>query len=164
MKRTLRMKKVIGLLIVSLVILVACSKEADLSLLEQQSIDRSVLVSYLNQNHITATETESGLFYVIENEGTGDEYPDDDDDIAFRYEGSLIDGTVFNMTPGLTVDTTNMSSLIDGLKEGFMLLKEGGTAQFYLPSWLGNGSMETENIPSNSCLIFDVELVSILDD
>lgn len=104
--------------------------------------------------------TPSGLQYQIINEGSGDS-PSSTDRVTAHYEGSLIDGTVFDSSyeRGEPVSFP-LNQVITGWTEGLQLMKPGAVYVFYIPSDLGYGDSEVGPIPAGSVLIFKVELIA----
>lgn len=143
------------LIIPILLLLLACNKENS-----QADKDDQIINDYLSQNSIEATKHSSGLYYTITTEGSGS-HPTATSTVEVRYTGYLTDNTVFDQTDGNTTATFNLQGLITGWQIGIPLLKVGGKGTFFLPSALGYGSQSTGNIPGNSVLIFDIELVNI---
>jgi FKBP-type peptidyl-prolyl cis-trans isomerase FkpA len=150
------MKQMKYLTFLSILILIfsACNKEDS-----QADKDDVIIQQYLADNSIQATKDPSGLYYVITEEGTGD-HPDISSEVTVRYKGYLTDGTVFDETTGSSTATFPLSGLIRGWQIGIPKLKQGGKGTFFIPSGLGYGDNATGNIPANSVLIFDIELVS----
>ncbi|MCK5067350.1 MAG: FKBP-type peptidyl-prolyl cis-trans isomerase [Bacteroidales bacterium] len=105
--------------------------------------------------------TESGLQYEIVTKGDGP-MPKDTSTVSVFYEGTLIDGTVFDSSYD-TGDTVSfpLNGVIPGWTEGLQLMPVGSTYMFYIPSNLGYGSRGGGPIPANSALIFKVELLEI---
>jgi len=105
--------------------------------------------------------TESGLQYEVIDEGTGRK-PEETSEVTVMYEGTLIDGTVFDSSyeRGDSV-TFNLDGVIPGWTEGLQKMSVGSTYKFYIPSHLAYGERETGPIPGNSVLIFKVELLGI---
>ena len=105
--------------------------------------------------------TESGLQYEVITEGTGPK-PDESSTVTVFYEGTLIDGTVFDSSyeTGDSV-TFPLNGVIPGWTEGLQLMPVGSTYKLYLPASLGYGARGTGPIPGNSVLIFKVELLDI---
>ena len=107
-------------------------------------------------------KTESGLFYNITKGGTGLS-PSKGSKVSVHYKGSLIDGTVFDSSYQRNEPiefSVGIGQVIKGWDEGIMLLKKGASARFVIPSDLGYGAQGAgANIPPNSTLIFDVELI-----
>jgi FKBP-type peptidyl-prolyl cis-trans isomerase len=109
--------------------------------------------------------TESGLQYEAVKEGEGAK-PGADSRVRVNYEGSLIDGTVFDSSfeRGTPAEFA-LDQLIPGWTEGIQLMSPGARYKLYVPPVLGYGDQPVGNglIPANSVLIFDVELLDILD-
>lgn len=106
--------------------------------------------------------TESGLQYKVLLEGSG-KSPKDTDNVTVHYEGSLIDGTVFDSSykRGEVIDFP-LNRVISGWTEGLQLMKEGATYKFFIPSELGYGRRGSPgSIPPNATLIFKVELIRV---
>ena len=116
--------------------------------------------AYLNANNIIATQHCSGIFYAVDNGGTGAQ-PTGCSAVSVRYEGKLTNGTVFDTH--LTGDplTFNLSGVVTGFRNGLLQVKNGGKIRLYIPPSLGYGSMPYNNIPGNSILIFTIELVGV---
>ena len=113
---------------------------------------------YLNVNGITnATQHCSGLFYVIDNPGTG-KTTDACGAIDVDHIGMLTNGTVFSQGRF----QTEMIVLVDGWRIGLPKIKEGGQMTLYIPPTLGYGNVPNGPIPANSILIFTVDLISVL--
>ena len=105
--------------------------------------------------------TESGLQYEVITEGSGPK-PTENSTVTVNYEGTLIDGTVFDSSyeSGEPVSFP-LNGVIPGWTEGLQLMSVGSTYKLYLPPSLGYGNRSTGPIPGNSVLIFKVELLSI---
>ncbi len=127
----------------------ACSFVAPAS--EQQMVS-----DYLTANNLTATKHCSGLYYIIDEPGTG-VTPTVCNRIAFSYVGRLTNGTVFDESS--TPIVYPLSQLITGFKNGIPLIKTGGKIRLFVPPSLGYGSAQSGSIPPNSVLIFEVTLV-----
>lgn len=107
--------------------------------------------------------TQSGLQYVVIEEGTG-ATPAPTDEVSVHYTGKLVDGTVFDSSSlhGDEPVTFPLNRVIPGWTEGVGLMKEGGKYVFYIPSELAYGANGVPGtIPPDSPLIFEVELVKI---
>lgn len=139
----------------STVILLSCKKDED-----QAAKDDKIIQEYLTKNSLTATKTASGLYYIINTEGTGSS-PILSSDIKVYYKGYLTDGTVFDETTG-DYRIFTLNELITGWQEGLQLIKEGGKITLFVPSKLGYGSNSAGKIPANSVLIFEIELLDII--
>jgi FKBP-type peptidyl-prolyl cis-trans isomerase FkpA len=113
--------------------------------------------AYLAAKGITnAVKHPTGLFYIIENEGTGNR-PTLCTNIAITYKGQLTDGTVFDQATNPVLFP--LGQLITGWQIGIPLVKSGGKIRLFIPPSLGYGSSPIPGIPANSVLIFDVTLI-----
>ena len=108
--------------------------------------------------------TESGLQYKVITEGKGAK-PAATDNVRVNYTGKLLDGTVFDSTEGRDPAAFNLGGgIIPGWREGVLLMPVGSKYILYIPVDLGYG-MATPNsnvIPANSALEFEVELLEIV--
>lgn len=105
----------------------------------------------------------SGLQYKILTEGKG-EKPKASDTVECHYEGSLIDGTIFDSSVrrGETAEFP-VNGVIAGWVEALQLMPVGSQWQLYIPSELAYGSRGAgQYIGPNETLIFDVELINIV--
>ena len=107
-------------------------------------------------------ETESGLQYMILEEGTGIA-PEKMDTVEVNYEGKLLDGTVFDSSyeRGESVKFP-LTRVIKGWTEGICYAKEGGKIRLFIPSDLAYGLRGSGPIPANSTLVFDIELIKVM--
>ncbi|MEL6720319.1 MAG: FKBP-type peptidyl-prolyl cis-trans isomerase [Bacteroidota bacterium] len=150
------------ILLMSVCLLGSCLKENEsVGNREQFEIDINLIEEYLETNNLTAQSSNSGLHYIIEEEGPGDA-PGISDIVVVRLKQSLLDGTVINEIVGDSSVTIGIPALLPGLQESLLLLKKGGKGTFLMPSYLGLGNAASADIPANSVLIFELELVDIL--
>ncbi|MEX2484291.1 MAG: FKBP-type peptidyl-prolyl cis-trans isomerase [Brumimicrobium sp.] len=140
-----------------LTIAFACNKE--LSQEEQFEKDIEIIEKYISDKNLTAEKTSSGLYYVIDDLGTGN-HPSSTDDVTVRYKGYFTDGKVFDESNAEGI-TFNLQQVIKGWTEGIPKFKEGGDGKLLIPSKLGYGSEGNSSIPPNSVLLFDISLLDI---
>lgn len=126
-----------------------------------------------------ATATESGLYYIVEEEGDGAK-PKDGDMVDMHYAGYLVDGTLFDTSikelaqkegvynaqrepyAPFAVQYGPGARVIEGWKEGMSLMNVGDKFKLIIPPNLGYGARGAGGvIPPNAWLIFDVEMVGI---
>jgi len=105
--------------------------------------------------------TESGLQYEVLKKGEGDETPNSKTVVTCHYEGRLINGKIFDSSYKRNQTTSfPLNRVIAGWTEGLQLMNKGSKYRFYIPSELGYGNRAMgRDIPANSTLIFDVELI-----
>ena len=132
--------------------LISCKKDID-------QIDQQVIEQYILDNNLVAKSTSSGLHYVIDNQGSGDQ-PNSYSTVTIAYTGKLTDGEIFDQSPS-TGATFPLYNLIQGWQEGIPLFNEGGSGMLLIPSSLGYGSQSVGNIPKNSVLIFEINLIEV---
>lgn len=118
-----------------------------------------------NKNKEGIQVTESGLQYEVLVEGDGAS-PTIDDTIKAHYHGTLIDGTVFDSSVERDQPATfPVSGVISGWTEALQMMKVGSKWKIYLPSDLAYGKRGAgEKIKPNAALIFEVELLEIVDN
>lgn len=110
--------------------------------------------------------TESGLKYLIHEEGTGPQ-AEAGKGVVVQYIGQLAtNGNVFDQSFGRGSGIPfqlGTGRVIRGWDEGIALLKEGAKATFFIPSELGYGEQGTPDgsIPAGSELVFYVELEEV---
>lgn len=105
----------------------------------------------------------SGLQYQVVKEGTG-RSPKATDNVKCHYEGTLIDGTLFDSSIKRGQPATfPLNGVIRGWTEGLQLMKEGATYKFFIPYDLAYGENGAGNmIPPFAALIFEVQLIEVL--
>lgn len=109
------------------------------------------------------TTTASGLQYEVITAGTG-KSPKAHETVLVHYEGTLIDGTVFDSSykRNEPIDFP-LNQVIKGWTEGVQLMQEGSKFRFTIPSELAYGSGGAGcDIGPNETLIFDVELLKVM--
>ena len=107
--------------------------------------------------------TKSGLQYEVLVEGNGKK-PKATDQVRCHYEGTLIDGTVFDSSYKRNEPAVfGLNQVIAGWTEGVQLMSEGAKYRFYIPYLLAYGEGGAGGmIPPYATLIFDVELIEVL--
>ncbi len=103
----------------------------------------------------------SGLQYKVIKEGTGNT-PTADDKVKTHYRGTLINGTEFDSSYKRNKPAEfPVKGVIKGWTEALQLMKVGGKWELYIPANLAYGQRGRPNIPANSTLIFEIELLEV---
>lgn len=118
---------------------------------------------YLAQNKAKAgvTVTASGLQYEVLTSGTGAK-PKTTDTVKVHYHGTLTNGTVFDSSVerGEPIEFP-VTGVIQGWIEALQLMSVGDKWKLTIPANLAYGPRPKGNIPANSVLVFEVELLGI---
>lgn len=121
--------------------------------------DRDRIQSYIERKNLSMKETSSGLWYLIENEGSG-KFFEENDRVVFDYECSLLDGTMCysSKTTGPREVHLGKSEIETGLMEGLKMIKPGGEAIFILPPFMAYGIVgDGKSIPPRSVLVYEIK-------
>ncbi|OEJ99102.1 peptidylprolyl isomerase [Flavivirga aquatica] len=133
---------------------------------EEGKKNQEVGVKFLEENKTKAgvKTTESGLQYIVLNEGNG-EKPTTESKVKVHYHGTLIDGTVFDSSVDRgTPAEFGVTQVIKGWTEGLQLMSVGSKYKFFIPQELAYGANPRPGgaIKPYAALIFDVELIEIV--
>ncbi|MFB6340504.1 FKBP-type peptidyl-prolyl cis-trans isomerase [Saccharicrinis sp. FJH62] len=114
-----------------------------------------------NRKKEDVIETDSGLQYQVIEEGNGN-IPDEYSKLVIHQRALLLNGTILEDTYRKNQpDEVKYEELIDGLKEGVLLMKEGSRYKFWVPPELGWGRKGTSGkIPPFAVISFDIRLIS----
>ena len=100
-----------------------------------------------------------GVYYKVIKEGNGD-LPTPTSTVTVKYEGRLMDGTVFDSSGDTTRDF-NLQSIIKGWSTALVKMPVGSQWEIYIPYNMGYGIKGNGQIPPYSALVFTVELVGL---
>lgn len=149
------MKK--ALIIFTVLIMASCSKsDAPIDYVTQNDED---IQAYITENNLNAQKSSTGLYYVIDEEGTG-EHPVYTDNVTVAYKGYFLNGSVFDQSDANGI-SFNLQQVIAGWTEGITYFKEEGSGMLLIPAHLAYGNSNYNGIPGGSALIFDITLISV---
>ena len=116
-----------------------------------------------NQGFEGINVIEKGLHYaVLESGDSSTESPQLSDTITAHFHGTLTDGTVFwSSVESNEPLTVPLSDLIEGCQKVISLMKKNDKWRVYIDPSMAYGDEGRPGIPSNSILIFDIELLGI---
>lgn len=131
--------------------------------IETQPVDYTVqnekeIVDYIAKNNLNAQKSDTGLYYVITEPGTGKQ-PTANSDVRVAYKGYFTSGKVFDQSTDAG-SSFNLQGVIKGWTEGIQYFKEGGSGVLLVPAHLGYGNGRP-GIPGGSVLVFDVKLIKV---
>lgn len=105
----------------------------------------------------------SGLQYRVITAGSGRQ-PASQDTVTVHYRGTLIDGTEFDSSYSRNQPATfRADRVIEGWRQALPMMQEGARWELYIPARLAYGERGAGKIPSNSTLVFEVELLAVAD-
>jgi len=106
------------------------------------------------------TETPSGLYYQDLVVGTGAE-AQPGDSVTVHYTLWLHDGTLMQTSVGADPIRFSLDEVIAGWSEGVPGMRVGGKRKLVIPPELGYGKKRRYDIPGNSTLVFDIDLLGV---
>ena len=144
--------------LVVLLLLPSCAKRRAEKQAEEDDL---IIQQFITANNLTATKSESGLYVVIDDPGTGAACSGFSD-VTVAYTGYFTTGGIFDQSDAQGI-TFNLANVIQGWHEGIPYFKEGGVGKLLVPSALGYGTSGSASgtIPPNTVLIFDIELIEV---
>lgn len=115
--------------------------------------------AFLNENgrQLGITTTRSGLQYQVLKAGFG-RSPENHNSVKVSYEVRLLDDRVVEKQEDRVM---RVNRFFEGLTEGLQTMRERGKTRFFVPARLAYGEAGTSNVPPNSTLIVDVELLKV---
>jgi FKBP-type peptidyl-prolyl cis-trans isomerase len=146
------------LTLISLLVLVGCVQDSPNV---KQIANLKFFIENQEQEGINVVE--KGLHYAVLNYGDmNSKSPELSDTITAHFHGTLTDGTVFwssvDSNEPLTIE---LSKLIEGCQKIISLMKINDKWRVYIDPSMAYGDEGRPGIPSNSILIFDIELLDI---
>jgi FKBP-type peptidyl-prolyl cis-trans isomerase FkpA len=155
------MKHILSALLI-LTLFISCSKEKKATVaVETDYVTKNdkEITDYIAKNKLTAQKSDSGLYYVINNPGTGVQ-PTATSNVTVAYKGYFTNGNTFDESDSAGI-SFGLDQVIKGWTEGIAHFKTGGSGILLVPAHLGYGNNDYSSIPGGSVLIFDVKLVSV---
>ncbi len=117
--------------------------------------DRNKILEYIEENDLDAIELEEGVWVAVTREGAGD-HPTENSVVKLTYTGFLLDDTIFDEGYNAHI---SLQGAVRGFRIGVMAFRRGGEGTILIPSAAGYGEYAYGNIPRNSVLIFDVDII-----
>ena len=145
-------------LVMSLIVLTGCVQDSPNV---KQIANMKFFIENQAQEGINVIE--KGLHYVVLNSGDiNSKSPELSDTITAHFHGTLTDGTVFwSSVKSNEPLTIQLSGLIEGCQKAISLMKVNDKWRVYIDPSMAYGDEGRPGIPSNSILVFDIELLDI---
>ena len=123
---------------------------------------RANVEAELKNRYPEAIRTKTGLRYVVKKKGDGERFPKIGTRVKVHYQGSLLDGRIFDSSIQRGEPTEfRVGEVIEGWNEALVTMSAGEERTLIIPPELGYGEMGYPGIiPPNSYLIFEVHLLS----
>jgi FKBP-type peptidyl-prolyl cis-trans isomerase len=147
-------------------------EQKEISPAPEQFVKANQYMYQRHQDHISAfveragwkTETTpSGLWVVIEEEGTGQRIADNNR-VTFAFESTLLDGTPCYKAgvQDPKVITVGKGGVESGVEQGISKLSKGAKAIFLIPPHLAHGNFgDRDCIPGNTVLIYRILVLDV---
>jgi len=136
--------------------------ELQTKMIEKQTEEGAKFLA-LNSMKEGVVSLPSGLQYKILKEGTG-AIPKSTDKVVTHYVGTLVNGTKFDSSYDRGQPATfGVTQVIKGWVEALQLMPVGSKWELYIPHQLAYGERGQGSIPPYSALIFQIELLDIVN-
>lgn len=145
-------------LVISLIVLTGCVQDSPNV---KQIANMKFFIENQAQEGINVIE--KGLHYAVLNSGDiNSKSPELSDTITAHFHGTLTDGTVFwSSVESNEPLTIQLSELIEGCQKVISLMNKNDKWRVYIDPSMAYGDEGRPGIPSNSILVFDIELLDI---
>ncbi|HEU4788068.1 MAG TPA: FKBP-type peptidyl-prolyl cis-trans isomerase [Flavobacterium sp.] len=146
--------------LVTLTLFISCTKaEENNEPIDYTTKNDKEISDYIAKNKLTAQKSDTGLYYVINDPGTGTQ-PTATSNVTVAYKGYFTNGSIFDQSSSAGI-SFGLNQVIKGWTEGIPHFKAGGSGILLIPAHLGYGNYYYNGIPGGSVLIFDVKLISV---
>ncbi|NIC05168.1 FKBP-type peptidyl-prolyl cis-trans isomerase [Billgrantia bachuensis] len=139
------------------------ARQAEAEEMAEQNLSKGKAFLEENAEREEVTTTDSGLQYEVLESGDG-ESPGPSSHVEVHYEGTLVDGTVFDSSFDRGQPLSfRVDQVIEGWQEALQLMSVGDTWMLFVPPELGYGAQGQGPIGPNETLIFRVELLDVVE-
>jgi len=127
---------------------------------DKQTFDQQI-GAYARKKGWKMKRLPSGLYMSVVKEGTGEEKAKFTSQVKLVYKGTLLNGKMFdNIDPSKPFESP-VNGLIAGFQEALLDQTTGAKLRLIIPPHLGYGDDELDKIPSNSVLVFELDVVEV---
>lgn len=113
---------------------------------------------YVEEKGLNTQVLSNGVHIIIHDAGDENNKPNLNSSISVTYEGRLTSEYIFDSGTDVTFQ---LGGLIEGWKIGLQEIGQGGSCTLIIPSSVGYGGQPNGDIPANSVLIFDIDLLAV---
>lgn len=152
-------KIIVPFLVLLFVSCLSDDSKYDSSTTDYTALNEKEILEYISDNSLEAQESASGLYYVINEKGSG-ETPTASANVTVAYKGYFTNGSVFDESNSEGI-SFNLNQVIAGWTEGITNFNEGGSGMLLIPSRLAYGNAGRSGIPGGAVLIFDIKLLAV---
>lgn len=134
-------------------------KKNELWLQTKRDYETFLIEQYLKKRKERYTQLRSGIYKRIIKNGRGN-YPEIGDNVSISYQGSLLDGTIFNHFTSFDFSFGAEYQVVKGIEIVLRTMKRGERAKIIVPSeyaWGESGSSDG-SVPPYTPVVFDLEL------
>ena len=147
------------LLSVGVLTMIGCVDDAD-QIFEEQQVEFTEFMTdkgWIND----AVDLGDGIWFYLEERGTGVDYPSQLSTVTVHYEGRLLDDTKFDSSFDRGQPSTfPLNGVIEGWKRGIPSFRERDKGYLLIPSKYGYGSRGSgSSIPGHTALVFYIEMI-----
>lgn len=126
---------------------------------EIQKEEQDKIKAYIDKNNITATPTESGLYYIETLAGKGKNIVEGDT-LGIIYSFKLLNDSIFDSNEGKDPMPCIVGRMLAGMNEAFLKMKQGGKATLIMPYDIAFGPQNPYiPIPPFSTIVADIKIV-----
>lgn len=172
MKKLNNILKICVVVLLASIVVSSCKKDEDSTASYTPEKEAALIKEWLDamvKSNKDIDTTATGLFYIVDKEGTG-ETVKTGDEVTVKYTGMFLNGSVFDASAYhseagtytyIHKDTDMTKRMITGWEEGIEVMKKGGVSAFLIPSAKAYGPTGSMSIPPYCPLIFVIEVVDI---
>lgn len=137
----------------------SCKKGEVYDAEKQLAADELLIKDFITKNNIPAQRHQTGVYYQVLAPGAGNATFTANTQITAKYALRLLNGQVIPQSTAPIQFT--LGGVIPGWQIGIPLIQKGGKIRLIIPSPYAYQNNAQGNIPANSVLDFDVELVDV---
>lgn len=129
---------------------------------EQAAKDNDLILSYISSKNYEAKELSNGVYVVITDSSNfyPRTYASPYDVVRVNYRGYLLNESEFDGADGIEF---SLQSVIRGWTIGIPAIPIGGSGILLIPSGQGYGTQAAGDIPANSVLVFEVDVIKVVN-